>query len=89
MFGLRGLSRKLLQSLTVKKEMYVKSLRRSNAIPQSIPQSVSCDTLNLQVAPSVVAPMVAAPTAAAPIDMQELADIGSSLVTPQQVRFVS
>ncbi|KAI0229507.1 GTPase-activating protein skywalker [Lamellibrachia satsuma] len=84
MFGLRGLSRKLLQSLTVKKEMYVKSLRRSNAIPQSIPQSVSCDTLNLQVAPSVVAPMVAAPTAAAPIDMQELADIGSSLVTPQQ-----
>ena len=80
MFGLRGLSRKMLQSLTIKKEMYVKSLRRSAALPHSIPQSVSCDTLSLMVAPSV-----AAPTAAAPIDMQELQDIGSSLVTPEQV----
>lgn len=79
MFGLRGLSRKVLQALTLKKEMYVKSLRHSTALPQSIPQSVSCDTLNLQVAP-----LVAGPTEAAPIDMHELVDIGSTLVTPEQ-----
>ena len=67
----------------LKKEMYVKSLRRSATLPQSIPQSASCDTLNLQVAPSP-----AMPTAVAPIEMHDLENVGSSLVTETQVRII-
>lgn len=50
-FGFKGLSKKSIQKLTVKNEMYVRSKRNmvANSMGHQIPKSASCESLNLKV----------------------------------------
>ena len=55
-FGIRGLSRKEIRKHEVRAEMFVNSLRHA-PLPQTIPKSESCDSLNLKVSRSFSGPI--------------------------------
>ena len=71
-FGIRGLSRKQITKLTVKEEMHVTSARRIASMPQNLPTSASCESLNLKVSRSF----------SGPINLQ---NVGSGLVSSDEV----
>ncbi len=55
-FSIRGLSRKEIRKLTVKNEMYVKSMKHTVS-HQKLPKSASCESLALKVSRSFSGPM--------------------------------